>query len=259
MIKVSAIPAFEDNYIWVIHLPNQKNNVIVIDPGDATAVLATLDAQKSQPLAILITHHHWDHIDGVKQLTSRYNIPVYGPANGIDCVTHPVSDGDKITLTASAKVSLELDVMAVPGHTLDHLAYYGQQMLFCGDTLFGGGCGRLFEGTPAQMYRSLQRLAALPDHTLVYCTHEYTVANLQFAMLVEPNNLNLKNRLKNTQLCRKKQQPSLPSTIEIEKQSNPFLRCHIEEIHHAAEQYSGKTLVTAEQVFSVIRFWKDTI
>ena len=183
MIEILPIPAFEDNYIWLVR---DKNHAMVVDPGDANPVIAYLEAHKLELDAILITHHHHDHIGGVGTLLRAYHPSVYGPAgNKYPFNRHIVSEGDVITLP---NLGLNLTTLEVPGHTLDHLAYYGHGLLFCGDTLFSGGCGRLFEGTYAQMLASLQKLASLPEATRVFCTHEYTLHNLQFALTLEPFN-----------------------------------------------------------------------
>ena len=220
-LSVLTVPAFDDNYLWLIH---DGHSAVAVDPGDATAILAALEKHHLSLTAILLTHHHADHVGGVPGLLTRFDVPVFGPrAATIATVTHGMGEGDTIAL---AQPALEFAVLEVPGHTLDHLAYYNGQAgwLFCGDTLFAGGCGRLFEGTPAQMSQSLARLAALPDATAVYCAHEYTLANLRFAVEVEPANVQLQQRLVREQAKRRRDEPTVPSTIALEKATNPFLR-----------------------------------
>ena len=220
-LQVSAIPAFADNYLWLIH---DGQHAVVVDPGDATPVEAALTSGKLKLAAILLTHHHADHAGGVADLLRHRNIPVYGPARErIAGITHSLSDGEVIDI---AKPQIQLDVLDVPGHTAGHIAYvaHDQGWLFCGDTLFAGGCGRLFEGTPEQMTRSLAKLAALPDDTKVYCAHEYTVSNLRFAVAAEPGNHAISERLHQAQAARERGEATVPSTIGIEKLTNPFLR-----------------------------------
>jgi len=256
MITVSYIHAFSDNYIWLIHKENEKN-IVIVDPGDSKPVLAAIEQHKYKPVAILVTHHHPDHIGGIQQLTRLYDIPVYGPGNeNISAITHPVKEGDHVLIS---DLEVDFKVMDVPGHTRGHIAYLTQNRLFCGDTLFTGGCGRLFEGTPAQMHHSLGKIAALPDETLVYCAHEYTLDNLSFAEVVEPGNMDLLQRIKDTQAARRLNQPTVPATLALEKATNPFLRCHITNVIKAAEQYALKRLESGADIFSVIRYWKDKL
>ena len=254
---VLTVPAFKDNYLWLIH---DGVHAAVVDPGDAEPILAALQANGLTLTAILLTHHHADHIGGVMRLLEHSNVPVYGPRNdGIATVGHPLGEGDRVQVPGLA---LELAVLDVPGHTSGHIAYVREDMgahwLFCGDTLFGGGCGRLFEGTPAQMAASLAKLAALPDDTLVYCAHEYTLANLRFAEALEPGNRALQMRIANDSQLRGTHLPTIPSTIAIEKATNPFLRTGeptiVESLTAAGRLAPGADPVA---VFAALREWKN--
>jgi hydroxyacylglutathione hydrolase len=251
MATVLHVAAFADNYIWLIR--GTGRGVAVVDPGDAEPVLGALARERLEPRAILCTHHHGDHVGGVEQLTARYRVPVYGPARErIAAVTHPLAAGAVVRLDG-----LEFAVLDVPGHTAGHIAYYGERMLFCGDTLFSAGCGRLFEGTAAQLHDSLARLATLPDDTAVYCAHEYTAANLRFALAAEPDNDAARERLAEVEALGAQGRPSLPSSIAIEKRINPFLRTQLPALRAAAERHSGRTLDTPLAVFTELRRWKD--
>ncbi len=248
-IQIIAIPAFKDNYIWLMH---NGIHAIVVDPGDAAPVINTLNLLQLELHSILITHHHQDHIGGVNELIETYpNALIYAPKNEQYAFKHqPITEPDIISNKA---LGIELAVLELPGHTLGHIAYYiayqQQKWLFCGDTLFGAGCGRLFEGTAEQMLNSLQKLAALPADTQVYCTHEYTLHNIDFAMTLEPNNQALVKRQLDTIKLRNQHQPSLPSTIGLELATNPFLRCDTDEIQSSSQLKNASTL----QVFSKIR------
>ncbi len=225
-LQIIPIPAFEDNYIWLIHNGTQA---LVVDPGEAAPVFASLNQLKLTLSAILITHHHHDHIGGVPALVDHYpNALIYAPRHEqYNFPHHAVSEADTISLR---DFSLEFSVIDLPGHTLGHIAYYMPDILLCGDTLFGAGCGRLFEGTPEQMYHSLQKLAQLPEDTKIYCTHEYTLHNINFALTLEPNNAELVQRKHDTEKLRSRLQPSLPSSLFLELATNPFLRCQSSEI-----------------------------
>jgi hydroxyacylglutathione hydrolase len=253
MLQIIPIPAFKDNYIWLLH--NGTPACVVIDPGDATPVLRYLAEQRLHLSAILLTHHHNDHCGGVSALLEQFNIPVFGPAqDGIKTITQAVRHGQTVALP---KLGSYLQVLEVPGHTAGHIAYYGHGALFCGDTLFLAGCGRLFEGTAEQMYHSLCLLAELPDDTQVYCAHEYTLANLAFARVVEPDNQAIMQRIQYVESQRNANMPSVPATLATEKATNPFLRCHLPVVQRAAEQLASKPLNNAIEVFQVIRSWKD--
>jgi len=253
MIEVLHVEAFEDNYIWLIC--GQNNAVVIVDPGDATPVLAKISELNLKPVAILCTHHHYDHVGGVDDLLKHYQLPVYGPATEqIEVVDQPLNEGDVVELPA---INLSLQVLSVPGHTKDHIAYYGGDMLFCGDTLFSGGCGRLFEGTAEQMVTSLAKFSALPDKTWVYCAHEYTAANLSFALTVEPGNSDILDYLAATNRKRENNTPSLPSNMAQEKKINPFLRTREKSVIKAAGEHSQQQLSSETEVFAEIRRWKD--
>lgn len=255
MLNVSPVRAFRDNYIWMLRTPAGAQGVVIVDPGDAAPVMAELDAQTWQPAAVLLTHHHFDHVGGVADLQKRYKMPVYGPDNpAIAGLSHPVGEGDTVTIEA---LGLHFEVMAIPGHTLDHIAYVGHNALFCGDTLFSAGCGRMFEGTPAQMQPSLARLRALDDHTKVYCGHEYTAANLAFAATVEPDNPAIDDYIEYVGRLTALDFPSLPSHIALEKQVNPFLRWDNPAVRAAAERHAGRSLQDAKAVWAALREWKD--
>ncbi len=252
MLHVTAIPAFRDNYIWLMHDGHQA---AVVDPGEAGPVLDYLDAQGLTLTAILVTHHHHDHVGGIPDLTKRFSVPVHGPGEeAIPGLTDPVSKSRPLHLTG---LGLDFEVIPVPGHTRGHVAYYRPNLLFCGDTLFGCGCGRLFEGSAEQMFNSLARLAALPGATQVYCAHEYTLANIRFALAVEPDNPALQARAEQARALREQGRPTVPSTLDLERQTNPFLRAHTPAVRAAAERHAGHPLPDAVAVFAALRAWKD--
>lgn len=250
MLNISPIPAFNDNYIWLIE---DSGSAWVVDPGDPAPVLDALKQKQLTLTGILITHHHFDHTGGIASLREHYPAArVYGPDNPqIDGITHKVAQGQQVTIADHP-----FEVVAVPGHTLDHIAYVGENVLFCGDTLFAGGCGRMFEGTAAVMQSSLAKLARLPDDTRVYCAHEYTLANLTFAKAVEPDNNALIKRIARAQTLRDAGEPTVPSTIAIERQTNPFLRWDVKGVRDAANKQRQHDGSPAE-VFAVLRQWKD--
>lgn len=257
MLKTVPIPALTgtyDNYIWITHDDTQA---IVVDPGDATPVLDYLRQHRLELAAILITHRHNDHIGGIKKLTEVYNTQVYAPRSDmIPCITHFVAEGDRVEI---AELGLHFEVLSVPGHLPEHVAYVGNNMLFCGDILFGCGCGKMFIGTPEEFQHSLQRLSTLPEATEVYCAHEYTESNIRFALLCEPSNLQLQQRQHDVATLREQGLPSLPSTIALENATNPFLRCTQPEIITNAARHFNLPAPPANEVavFALLRAWRD--
>ena len=241
MPAIIPIPAFADNYIWLIR---EGSRAVVVDPGDARPVIAYLESEHLELTAIVTTHHHADHVGGNVGLLARWPCPVLGPAHEtIPGRTRALVEGDRVEVPG---VGLEFDVLDVPGHTAGHIAYVGavgsEATLFCGDTMFAGGCGRLFEGTAAQMWSSLSKFAALAAETRAYCGHEYTVANLRFARAVEPGNAALREREKHEQAKRERFEPTVPSTIALERATNPFLRAGEPAVRAAAEGHAGHPL-----------------
>jgi hydroxyacylglutathione hydrolase len=249
---VHRLPAFSDNYLWLFHQPDSRL-AYVVDPGAAEPVLQALTDLDLDLSGILITHHHPDHVGGVNSLLHHTSVPVYGPPS-IQQTTHSLVDGDQLTLDGT-----HFEVLDVPGHTLDHIAFFEAEtpLVFCGDTLFAGGCGRLFEGSPEQMWRSLSRLAALPPKTKIYCAHEYTKTNLLFAQAVEPENRALQERLKQVIQLRNQAQATVPSSLAEELATNPFLRVTQNAIKQAAISRGLPAGGTAADVFAIIRRWKD--
>ncbi len=256
MLDVTPVPAFQDNYIWLIR-DAARTRAAIVDPGDARPVLRALEAQELEPVAILITHHHMDHVGGVPALLERFpGLPVFGPAGErIPGITRRLVEGDEVEVPG---VGVRFRVLDVPGHTAGHIAYHGAGALFCGDTLFAAGCGRLFEGTPEQMHRSLSKIAALPGDTLVYCAHEYTLANIGFARWVEPENPDLLRREADERETRARGGPTVPSCLDLERRTNPFLRFDEPTVIAAAERFAGRSLAGGAEVFGAVRHWKDT-
>jgi hydroxyacylglutathione hydrolase len=253
-LNVLTVPAFNDNYLWLIH---DGVHAVVVDPGDAVPILAALKANHLSLIAILTTHHHADHVGGVATLLQTYNVPVYGPARDhISTVSKPLQENDVVTID---ELNLKLSVLDVPGHTLGHIAYFAREQgwLFCGDTLFAGGCGRLFEGTPAQMLSSLDKLAALPDDTKVFCAHEYTMSNLRFAQAAEPGNEALARRIAAEQAKRDRNLPTVPSSIGLEKLTNPFLRARVPAIVNQLRKDHKVDSDDTLAVFAALREWKN--
>ena len=253
MLEITPIPAFSDNYIWLITQPGSRQ-AAVVDPGDAAPVQAVLESRGLELAAILVTHHHPDHVGGVAILAAD-DVPVYGPAGEtIPARTHALRGGDQVEL---ANPAIRLSVIDVPGHTLGHIAFAGDGLLFAGDTLFSGGCGRLFEGTAAQMLASLTCLRELPGDMRLYCGHEYTLANLVFARAVEPDNPDLEKRLDQAREQRDNQQPTLPSNLDEERRINPFLRWDQPAVQAAVAEHAGRALANDTEVFAELRAWKD--
>ena len=255
-MQVHAVPAFQDNYLWVIA---EGSRAAVVDPGDAAPIERFLAANGLELTAILATHHHGDHVGGLAALAERWKCPVFGPAHeAIPGIGTRLGEGDAITVPGLA---LALDVLDVPGHTAGHIAYVRRgddPMVFCGDTLFACGCGRLFEGTPAQMSVSLAKLARLDEATRVYCAHEYTLSNIRFAEAVEPGNRRLAQRKERDKARRERGEPTVPSTVGEERATNPFLRCEVPEVVASAERHAGRKLDGPVEVFAEIRAWKNT-
>ena len=252
MINIEPIKAFSDNYIWLV---TTNEGSIVIDPGESKNTLDLLKNKQMHLSAILITHHHFDHTGGISDLNKNNTLDVYGPNNDIESITKRVINGDVINV-----IGLSFEIIEIPGHTLDHIAYYsfneGNPILFCGDTLFSGGCGRIFEGTHEQMHNSLQRLKRLPKNTKIYCGHEYTESNFKFASEVDPLNEDLQLRFNEVKELRKLEIPTLPITLESELKTNPFLRCDNKDIQESIHNRFNTPKIEVD-VFKVIREWKD--
>ena len=253
---IVPLAILKDNYVWIIINKTQKC-AIIIDPGEAKPIKDFLHRYQLTLRGILITHHHWDHTNGLADLINDYAVPVFGfIGSNIVYITDRVSENDIFKINDFFP---PFQVIEIPGHTLDHIAYYSLDALFCGDTLFAGGCGRLFEGTAQQLYSSLLKLRALPDNTKIYCAHEYTLSNLKFASIAEPNNQKIMERIQSIKGLREKNIPSLPSILSEEKSTNPFLRCHTAEIIKAVSQYIGHPLHHPVEVFSGLRQWKNEV
>ncbi|MET4694596.1 hydroxyacylglutathione hydrolase [Endozoicomonas lisbonensis] len=257
-LQIEAIKAFSDNYIWLITAAGTQD-CFVVDPGDARPVLETLEARNLNLTGILVTHHHADHTGGIPELLQHFEARIYGPANAsIRSLTDILNDGDTADVLGHP-----FQVFRVPGHTLDHIAYYSSQQLtlFCGDTLFSGGCGRLFEGTPQQMYESLNKFRQLPDSTRVFCAHEYTASNLRFAIAVEPGNQDIADYIVRVEQLRHQDIPTIPTSIGLEKRINPFLRTSDNTVILSAGNRLNVNAVDQKipepEVLRVIREWKD--
>ncbi|QHG92478.1 hydroxyacylglutathione hydrolase [Coxiella endosymbiont of Amblyomma sculptum] len=253
---IFPIPVLNDNYVWTVAHPKNRN-AIVIDPGEAEPILNAFKKRNLTLVAILLTHHHWDHTNGIADLLKRVLVSVYGPSeDAIPLCNHFLQDGSLLTLPS---LDITFRVLSTPGHTLGHIVYYCDfQWVFTGDTLFTGGCGRIFEGSPRQMYYSLLKLTALPSNTRIYCGHEYTKKNLEFAQMVDPNNLKLKNRIANFQKKDNGKFPALSySTLRLELDTNPFLRCHQADIQKSLKKHYGHSFSDTISFFAALRRWKD--
>jgi hydroxyacylglutathione hydrolase len=253
VINIKPLKAYTDNYIWLLET---NEEVSVVDPGDAKPVLDYLHKTNKNLKDILITHHHFDHTAGVPELENLISGSIYGPKNSYELIKEKVSEGDTLS-----SLGIKFEIIEVPGHTLDHIAFYSEEynILFCGDTLFAGGCGRVFEGTFDQMFESLKKLKQLPDNTLIYCGHEYTKSNLLFSVEVEPENNDLIMRNTEIDNLLLENGSSLPSSIELEKKTNPFLRCDVLSDNIQLIQKFGLNNPLEREIFKYIREWKDSI
>lgn len=251
MLTITAIPALEDNYIWLLR---REHHTVVVDPGEAAPVLDHLRENGLQLDAILCTHRHHDHVDGIEELRRVYNVPVHGRSHPKNPhITHDLREGDRLHLDT---LDIEFGIIEVPGHLEDHIAFIAPQTLFCGDIMFGAGCGKNFEGTLDQLRHSLKRMAALPDDTLVYCAHEYTAYNLPFALACEPNNPEIQHRAAETRRLRNENLPTVPFTIALETATNPYLRCTSPELIRTLK---ARGLIDTGElaVFTALRNWRD--
>ena len=270
---ITAIKAFSDNYIWAL-INSSTNELTLVDPGDATPCIKYIEAHNLQLVNILITHHHIDHVGGIDKLRSycdnkAWPLTIYGPA------FQPLANSETLPIPKKhnthtdiivnehecvylAAHDLNLTVMSLTGHTLEHIAYYNEQMIFCGDTLFSGGCGRIFEGSAQQMFQSLNKIAKLPASTQIYCSHEYTQSNLQFAIAAEPDNAELIAYYNKVIKIRAAEQSTLPTNIATELAINPFLRSHLDSIKNSVSSHTNQTLNSPLSVFTALRQWKDT-
>jgi len=255
-MTILPLPAFQDNYIWIIQ-DKDSSQVWAVDPGSAKVVQQYCNEHQKTLVGILITHHHYDHTGGVAELKQQTHCKVYGPSHLAELVTHPVTEGDNILVFTE-----NFRVIATPGHTLDHLCFFSQQetpILFSGDTLFKGGCGRIMEGTPAQMLKAMKKISSLPDNTLIYCTHEYTLANYRFALSLDPKNKTLLESNIISQEKRSRNEPTIPTKLHLEKKTNPFLQVDNETIkNHAAQQLKENPAKDSVAAFSQVRRAKDS-
>lgn len=254
-LEIRPIRSLADNYIWVLYRSNDES-AAVVDPGSSAPVLDFLEEKQLSLSSILITHTHWDHINGIEELLQRFpDAKVFGPEGSkTPGLTDPVREDDRLLLK---ELGVELQVIEIPGHTVEHVAYLGEGALFCGDTIFSCGCGRVFSGTFDQLADSITRLSSLPPETQMFCTHEYTVDNIGFAKWVDPENADLLDRDEETMALVERGEPTLPSTIGEELKCNPFMRLHDAVVVAAAEQHAGRKLGGYREVFRELRTWKD--
>ena len=252
MINIKPLKAYTDNYIWLLET---NEEVSVVDPGDAKPVQDYLSKTNKNLRDIFITHHHFDHTAGVPELENIISGSIYGPKNSYELINEKVTQGDTFF-----SLGIKFEVIEVPGHTLDHIAFYNEEnnILFCGDTLFAGGCGRVFEGTFDQMFESLNKLKQLPDSTQIYCGHEYTKSNLLFSVEVEPKNNDLIMRNTEIDNLLTEHGSSLPSSIGLEKKTNPFLRCDVLSDNMHIIKKIGLDNPSEKEIFKYIREWKDS-
>lgn len=251
-MQIYAVPVLADNYVWIIEGDNRQ--CAIVDLGEAEPVIAAITSRGLVPKAILLTHHHWDHTAGIQAFLSHYPVPVIGPATEAQTwVTDPKRDGDTFTVPGVG----EFRVLTSPGHTLGHIVFLTEGAAFTGDTLFSAGCGRLFEGTAAQMLHSLDRIAALPDDTLIYCGHEYTADSLRFAQHAEPDDQDIRSRAAEVAQVRRDGRPTVPTTLALEKKTNPFLRVREPSLREAITHHAGASSITDEEAFGIVRRWKD--
>ena len=256
-LEITAIPAYQDNYIWALHDPSAGPDCILVDPGEAEPALNWLRANHRKPIAVLLTHHHHDHIGGVEELSRHYEFSIFGPDDArIPKNNHPVGEDDHVEI---GEMGLKFSVLEVPAHTRSHIAFYGHGLLFSGDTLFSAGCGRLFEGTPGQMQAAMDKIATLPGSTRVYCGHEYSQSNCRFALQVEPDNAQLVERARAVDALRAQNQITLPTTVADELSFNPFMRTREPAVIHAAHQFDSDIDGTPASVLGAIRRWKDSM
>lgn len=255
---IYSLPALKTNYFWLVQPRPDQPRAYIFDPGDEPPVTRALQEHGLELAGIIITHHHWDHTDGIAPLLQRFPVPVYGPfSDRIPAITHRLADGETLPLP-----DFHLEVIATPGHTLDHIVYLHrdgreQSHLFSADNIFAAGCGKRFEGSTEVYYRSLQKLAALPPRTIIYASHEYTRDNIRFALAVEPDNAALRAREEEVRNLRARGQATLPTRLDIELATNPFLRCRQPAVWRAAEERAGHPLASPAEVFDVLRTWKD--
>ena len=252
MLSIKPIKAFSDNYIWLL---STNEGSIVVDPGEADEIIELSKSKEIDLKGILVTHHHYDHTNGIKNILKSCDVKIYGPDNNIGEITNIVKEGDNVNI-----IGLNFNVIEIPGHTLDHIAFIcnkdGDSIIFCGDTLFSGGCGRVFEGTFKQMFESINKIAKLPLNTRIFCGHEYTASNLEFAKEVEPNNILIKEKLDQVKKNVSKGIPSLPSDLNTELKINPFLRCDNKDVKEKIANKFGYTESKID-IFKALRKWKD--